>query len=66
MFTEPAGFGEAAWQQTMELQSRKDVIERWLSDPGTPTQLIDVLLEMLANTERQLLLLRNHDEKPTR
>ncbi len=61
MSTERAALGESVWRQTMELQSRKEVIERWLSESGTPAQLVDVLQEMLANTERQLQLLRNQD-----
>ena len=68
MFTERAGFDGAVWREIMELQSRKEVIERWLSESGTPAQLVEVLQEMLVTTERQLRLLRNQapDEKPIR
>jgi len=61
MFIQGAGSGEAAWRQTMELQSRKEVIERWLSCSIAPTQLIEVLQEMLAATELQLQVLKNQE-----
>ena len=61
MFIQAAGSGETAWRQTMELQSRKEVIERWLSCSVVPTQLIEVLQEMLAATELQLRVLKTHE-----
>ena len=58
MFTQPAMPGEPTWRQVSELQSRKEVIECWLSNPIIPSQLIEVLQELLANTDRQLEVLR--------
>jgi hypothetical protein len=58
MFTQPGMSGEPRWRQMMELQSRKEVIEGWLSSPETPSHLVEVLQEMLATTDRQLRALR--------
>ena len=54
MFTQPRTSNEPRWRQMMELESRKEAIEGWLSSPDTPPQLVEVLQEMLATTERQL------------
>ena len=59
MFTQPGIYNEPRWLQMMELESRKEVIQGWLSSPNTPTHLVDVLLEMLATTERQLQAVRS-------
>ena len=59
MLTQPGMFGEACWRQMMELELRKEVIERWLSSSDTPRQLVEVLQEMLATTERQLQAVRS-------
>ena len=59
MFTQPGMSGEPCWRQTMELQSRKEVIEGWLSSPDTPSHLVEILQEMLATTERQLQAVRS-------
>ena len=59
MFTQPGVSGEPRWRQMMELESRKEVIRGWLSSPDTPFQLVDVLQEMLATTERQLQAVRS-------
>jgi len=59
MFTQPGMSGEPFWRQMMELESRKEVIDGWLSSPDTPFQLIEVLQEMLATTERQLRAVRS-------
>jgi len=59
MFTQPGMSGEPRWRQMMELQSRKEVIEGWLSSPETPSHLVEVLQEMLATTDRQLRALRS-------
>ena len=55
--------GEPVWRQVIELQSRKEVIEGWLSSSVVPTQLVEVLQEMLAITERQLPALRNQEAR---
>ena len=59
MFTQPGMSGEPRWRQMMELELRKEVIERWLSSPNTPCQLVEVLEEMLATTEHQLRAARS-------
>ncbi len=59
MFTEPPMSGESSWRQLMELESRKEVIQEWLSSPDIPAQLVGVLHEMLATTESQLEALRS-------
>ena len=59
MFPKPGMSGEPYWRQMMELESRKEVIEGWVSSPGTPSHLVDVLQEMLATTERQLQAVRS-------
>ena len=53
--------GEPVWRQMIELQSRKEVIEGWLSSSVVPAQLVEVLHEMLAATELQLKVLRNRE-----
>ena len=58
MFTQSGMSGDPCWRQMMELESRKEVIEGWLSSPDTPSQLVEVLQEMLATTERQLQAVR--------
>ena len=59
MFTQPRTSNEPRWRQMMELESRKEVIQGWLSSPDTPSHLVDVLQEMLATTERQLQAVRS-------
>ena len=59
MFTQPGMSGEPFWRQMMELESRKEVIQGWLSSPDTPSHLVDVLQEMLTTTERQLQAVRS-------
>ncbi len=59
MFTQPGMSGEPRWRQMMELESRKEVIQGWLSSPDTPSHLVDVLQEMLATTEQQLQAVRS-------
>ncbi len=59
MFTQPGVSGEPRWRQMMELELRKEVIERWLSSPDTPSQLVEVLQEMLSTTDRQLQAARS-------
>jgi len=54
MIAQRAVSGEPCWRQVMELESRQEVIEGWLSDPGISSQLVEVLQEMLATTECQL------------
>ena len=54
MFTQPVMSGEPSWRQMTELESRKEVIEEWLSSSVIPSHLVEVLEEMLATTERQL------------
>jgi len=61
MFTQHPMSGEPAWRQIMELESRKEVIEEWLSSPDIPSQLVEILQEMLATTERQLQAVRSQD-----
>jgi hypothetical protein len=58
MFTQPGVSGESRWRQMMELESRKEVIQGWLSSPDTPSHLVDVLQEMLTTTERHLQAVR--------
>jgi len=53
--------GEPVWRRMTELQSRKEVIEGWLSSSVVPAQLVEVLQEMLAATELQLKMLRNQE-----
>ena len=57
--------GEPVWRQMTELQSRKGVIEGWLSSSVVPAQLVEVLQEMLAATELQLKVLRNQEPDST-
>ena len=57
--------GEASWRQVMELELRKEVIERWMSESVIPSQLVEVLQEMLATTERQLQALRSQGPENT-
>jgi hypothetical protein len=59
MFTQPGMSGEPRWRQMMELESRKEVIDGWLSSPDTPSHLVEVLQEMLATTERHLQAVRS-------
>jgi hypothetical protein len=59
MITQPAISGEPSWRQVMELEARKEVIERWLSESVVPSQLVEVLQEMLATTERQLQVIKS-------
>ena len=61
MFNECEILGKPVWRQMTELQSRKEVIEGWLSSPDTPPHLAEVLQEMLAATELQLRVLRNQE-----
>jgi hypothetical protein len=61
MFNQCPMSGEAYWQQMLELESRKEVIERWLSSAIIPSQLVEVMEEMLTTTERQLEVLRKQD-----
>jgi len=66
MFNQCEFPGEPVWRQVIELQSRKEVIEGWLSSSVIPSQLVEVLQEMLAATELQLQVLRNQDSSPLR
>jgi hypothetical protein len=59
MYKEHAISGESSWQQMMELELRKEVIEGWLSCSDVPSQLVEVLKEMLAATERELQEVRS-------
>ena len=59
MYTQSEMSGEPCWRQIMELESRKAVIEGWLSSPDTPCHLVEVLQEMLAIAERQLREVRS-------
>jgi hypothetical protein len=59
MFTQPMMSSEPSWRQMMELESRKEVIEEWLSSSVIPSHLAEVLEEMLATTERQLQKVRS-------
>ena len=61
MFTHFARPGEPSWRQMMELESRKEVIKEWLSSAGIPSEIIEVLQEMLATTERQLQTVTSQD-----
>lgn len=54
MFVQPRISNEPRFRQMMELESRKEAIQGWLSNPDTPSHLMEVLQEMLATTERQL------------
>jgi len=45
----------------MELESRKEVIKEWISSAGIPSEIIEVLQEMLATTERQLQTVTSQD-----
>ena len=65
MFTQPEMSGEPRWRQMMELESRKEVIQGWLSSPDTPFHLVEVLQEMLATTERQLQAVRSQGTDST-
>ena len=67
MFTQPPMSGEPRWRQMMELESRKEVIEGWLSSPDTPSQLVEVLQEMLTTTNHQLRAVRSQGlDSPSR
>ncbi len=66
MITQRAISGEPSWRQVMELEARKEVIERWLSESIIPSQLVEVLQEMLATTERQLKAIRSQAPENTR
>ena len=59
MFTQRAMPDDPSWRQVMELQSRKEVIERWLSSTTVPCQLVEALQEMLATTKRELQALED-------
>ena len=59
MITQRAISGEPSWCQVMELEARKEVIARWLSESVIPSQLVEVLQEMLATTERQLQAIKS-------
>ena len=59
MFKQPAISGEPRWRQMMELESRKEVIEGWLSSSEIPAQLVEVLKEMLAATRHELQAVRS-------
>jgi hypothetical protein len=59
MVTQPGMSYEPYWRQIMELESRKEVIEGWLSSPDTLSELIECLQEMLAATECQLRALKS-------
>ena len=59
MFKQPAISGEPPWRQMLELESRKEVIEGWLSCSDVPNQLVEVLKEMLATTEHELQAVRS-------
>ena len=61
MFTHFARSGEPSWRQMMELESRKEVIKEWISSAGIPSEIIEVLQEMLATTERQLQTVTSQD-----
>ncbi len=59
MFKQPAISGEPTWRQMLELESRKEVIEGWLSCSDVPNQLVEVLKEMLATVEHELQAVRS-------
>ena len=58
MYHSASDVRRTSWRQMMELESRKEVIKGWLSSPDIPSQLVEVLQEMLATTERQLKTVR--------
>ena len=58
MFNKPE-IAEPAWRQVIELESRKETIECWLSNSDISPQLVEVLREMLKTTARQLQGLRD-------
>jgi hypothetical protein len=54
-------------ERMMELQSRKEVIERWLTTDGIPFQLLGALQdlqEMLATVESELTELQDRHSVP--
>lgn len=53
--------GEPSWRQRMELESRKEVIKEWLSSSDIPSQLVEVLQEMLVTTERELQAVKGRE-----
>jgi hypothetical protein len=59
MLPQPPMSGEPSWQQLIELETRKEAIERWLSSMTLPSQLVETLQEMLAQTELQLKAARS-------
>ena len=61
MFAQRAMSGEPSWRQMTELESRKEVIKEWLSSPDIPLEIVEVLQEMLAATERQLQAVKSQD-----
>ena len=61
MFAQPARSGEPSWRQMMELESRMEVIRAWLSSSDIPSEILEVLQEMLAATERQLRAVKSQD-----
>ena len=65
MFKQPAISSEPPWRQMMELESRKEVIEGWLSNSDISAQLVEVLKEMLATTEQQLQAVKNQGSNAT-
>jgi len=66
MFTQGPMSGEPSWRQMMELESRMEVIQEWLSSPDIPSEHVEGLREMLATTERQLAALRSQGLDGTR
>jgi len=38
MFTQGPMSGEPSWRQMMELESRMEVIQEWLSSPDIPSE----------------------------
>jgi hypothetical protein len=65
MFKQPVISGEPPWRQMMELESRKEAIEGWLSNSDISAQLVEVLKEMLATTEQQLQAVKNQGPNAT-
>lgn len=61
MFVQRPMYGEPSWRQMTELESRKEVIKEWLSSPDIPSEIVEVLQEMLAATERQLQAVKSQD-----
>ncbi len=59
MFKLPTISSGPPWRLMMELESRKEVIEGWLSSSDIPPQLVEVLKEMLAATEQELQAARS-------